>query len=306
MQYFSKKIGRKIITAVIFMAGCTIYSCHSGKNSNTESGTTTTYDTVLLANYRIYLKSLDTLHPTSTTNAAQKYADLFKAASQDTRDSAFSVFKDFYNKVDQTLDNNRDASIIYDSLLTDSNGNFQKLSPRLTAYAQMLKDNGFKVFMSEGNPYIGQDLDFEVKWFYAYLSEPLKQFLTQLNKEEKEGFSEDAGLIITPNQLADRTVWWESFSKKYSQTIVGRPALENWKSYLGTMMIGMDNSPVLETSGSQSLSAYYNAAYTRITTKYPTTQSSKLIEPYFTLLLNKKFDKAQSLIKDYQSQNIIY
>src|ERR1700744_1174037 len=235
----------KIVPGFIVLLLSIIFSCrNNGRNGNTSTDTSVaaSYDTVLLDDYRIYLKSLDTLHPASNTTAAKKYAELFKSANQNTRDSAFSVFKDFYNKLDQTLDNTRDASISYDSLVTDSEGHLPQLSPRLMTFAQTLRDNGFKVYLSEGEPYIGQDLDFEAEWFYAYISAPLKEFLIQLNKEDKEGFSEDAGLTISPEQLADRTVWWENFAKKYPQTIIGKPSLENWRLYLGTMMVGMDNS----------------------------------------------------------------
>jgi len=300
---------KRSISGLLFLLPCIILSCnHSGKSGNDVNNISksATYDTLSLDSYRIYLRSLDTLHPESTTSAAKKYADLFKGSNQGTRDLAFSVFKDFYNKIDQSLDNNRDAAISYDSLVTDSNGNLPKLSPRLTTYAQTLSDNGFKVIMSEGNPYIGQDLDFEVKWFYAYLSEPLKAFLTQQNKEGKEGFSEDAGLIISPEQLTDRTVWWENFSKKYTQSIVARPAMENWKSYLGTMMTGMDNSPVMAAGNAQSISPYFKAAYSRVLGKYPATETAKLIGPYFKLLIDKDAAKARQLVKDYEEKKIIY
>lgn len=304
MQRLTKKITAGLVAVVAVSA---IYSCsHSGKNGSAlnDTGRAASYDTVALANYQIYLRSLDTLHPNSTIIAAKKYADLFKGANQDTRDSAFSVFKDFYNRLDQNLDNNRDATISYDSLIRDPNGDLPKLSPRLTAYAQTLKDNGFVVYTTEGSPYIGQDLDFEVKWFYAYLSEPLKAFLTQLNKENKEGFTEDQGLVIKAEQLADRTVWWENFAKKCPQTIVGRPAKENWKSYLGTMMAGMENSPVSEPD--KSLNPYYKAAYTRIMNNYGATQTAGYIRPYFKLLENKENAKAKDLLRDYQAKKIIY
>lgn len=293
-----------IVGAITCSAICIMLSCkHGTQNSANEKAD---YDTATLNEYRSYLKSLDTLHPASTTTAAEKYAELFKNTNQSTRDSAFSVFKDFYNKIDQILDNNRDVTISYDSLITDSNGHLPSLSQHLMAYAQTLKDNGFKVYQSEGAPYIGQDLDFEAKWFYAYLSAPLKEFLTQLNKEEKEGFSADGGLIISPEQLADRTVWWENFAKKHPQTIVGRPALENWRSYLGTMLIGMNNSPVTESGHSENLNPYYQVAYSRIINNYPTTQTAKLVSPYFKLLTDKNTAEAKKLIKDYESKKLIY
>ncbi|MGN6179526.1 MAG: hypothetical protein ACTHNW_10120 [Mucilaginibacter sp.] len=298
-----KKINRWFITAAFACAASAVmFSCkHTGQNGNTGN-----YDTAALNEYRSYLKSLDTLHPASTTTAAKKYAELFKSSEQNTRDSAFSVFKDFYNKIDQVLDNNRDITISYDSLITDSGGHLPALSTHLKTYAQTLKDNGFKVYLSEGNPYIGQDLDFEAKWFYPYLSQPLKEFLTQLNNENKEGFSQDGGLMINPEQLADRTVWWENFAKKYPQTIVGRPALENWRSYLGTLMVGMDNSPVTEPGHPKNLNPYYQAVYSRIMNNYSTTQTAKLIGPYFKLLINKKPAAAKKLVKDYESKKLIY
>lgn len=305
MQIHVKKIASWLITgSFTLLVACSVYSCKHSQNG--EYSATLDYDTASLNQYRTYLKNLDTTHAASNTTAAQKYAEIFKSANQETRDSAFSVYKDFYNKLDQILDNNHDLTISYDSLIIDSGVKAGQLSPKLKAYAKNLKDNGFMVYMSEGDPYIGQDLDFEAKWFYYYLSNPLKAFLKQLNKEEKEGFTEDAGLTINPEQFVDRTIWWENFSKKYAQTIVGKASLENWKSYLGIMMNGMDNSPIMDAEHPLTLNPYYQSAYSLIVNKYGSTETARLISPYFKALMAKDTAKAKKVMEGYKSQKLIF
>jgi hypothetical protein len=176
------------------------------------------YNNPLFKQYSQFLSKLDTGNMESSGVAARKYVDLFGNQGKNNCDSAYMIFDEFYEKLTNHIDelSRRDTTIKYDSLLTDSNRKYySKLSEKLTLYAQKLKDNGLRVYQSEGDDYIGQDLDFVAKWFYKYVSPAMKLYLIQLNKEDKEGFSEDAELIISPYQFVNRTIWWEKFASKY-------------------------------------------------------------------------------------------
>lgn len=268
---------------------------------------TAKYNDILLAKYSSYLTSLDINNWESSTIAAQKYITLFTDADLNTRDSAFFIFDKFYAKLDDSLNDlhDKDTTIKYDSLINDSNHHILNLSPKLALCYQKLNSNGFKVYMSEGDTYIGKDLDFTAKMFYSYVSSPVKEFLIQLNKEDKEGFEEDAGLTISPKQLIDRTIWWERFVEKYPNTIVTNKAQNSWKDYISTLLEGMDNSPVVEAEGT-TLDNYYKTAYKYLQTDYPNTKTNSIIAPYFKLLLNKQKNKAGALLKKYQQKEIAF
>jgi len=238
--------------------------------------------------------------------AVKKFIELFAKQDQSTCDSAFFIFNGYYAKLRNGFEDlpERDTTIKFDSLFTDSAKTNHQFSPNLTQYAEKLKTNGFKIYMSEGDYYIGQDLDFIAKWFYAYVSPQMREYLNQLNKENKQGFSDDAELIIDPVQFASRTVWWEKFAAKYPHFIESGNATENWKSYLGSLLLGMDNSPILDFY-KKTISDYYKTAYTYIQNNYPDTQTNKLVSPYFKMLLQKQNGNADKLINKYGKEGKI-
>jgi len=242
----------------------------------------------------------------SSAFSANKFTALFNEQDQQTCDTAFILFNNYYEKLTNSLDelHFKDTTIKYDSLLTDSGKYLHQISGKLLSYAQRLKNNGFKVYMSEGDTYIGPDLDFIAKWFYSYVSPTMKEYLIQLNKENKEGFSEDAGLTISARTFIDRTVWWEKFTIKNPNCIISKDAESNWKSYLGSLIYGMDNSPVIDLD-KNTISDYYMAAYTYVQNSYPNTQTNRLIAPYFKLLLQKNNSKADQLKKEYEKKKNI-
>jgi hypothetical protein len=265
------------------------------------------YNDSLLKMYDVFLIKLDTVHIENSTSAALKYRELFKGKDKNTCDSAFLLFEKYYERLDNSLDNlhNKDTTIKYDSLINDSDGGYSRaLSNELLSYATKLKDNGFRVYMSEGDTYIGSERNFIAKWFYSYISHDMKEYLVQLNKEEKEGFSEDAGLIIGPKSFVDRTVWWEKFVAKHPHSIIINTAKNNWKSYLSTLLRGMDNSSVLQYD-QKTLNSYYKTAYSYLQNSFPATQTNKVINPYFRLLLKQDTIKANKLINEYEEKKAI-
>jgi hypothetical protein len=81
-------------------------------------------------------------------------------------------------------------------------------------------------------------------------------------------------------------------------------ANEFWKSYLGTLLKGMDNSPVLRDD-QKTIDDYYKTAYSYLQNAFPSTQTNKIINPYFKLFSQKNYAKASNLLKIYQKQGII-
>jgi hypothetical protein len=265
------------------------------------------YKSPLLKKYSSFLSTLHSGKMESVTLAAEKYTSLFKGQDTHVCDSAFFIFDKYYRVLTNTLEDlpSKDTTVKYDSLLTDSIGKYIKEpTGNLAVYALKLKTNGFKVYLSEGENYINQDLDFVAKWFYGYVSNSIKYYLSELNKEDKKGYTEDAGLTISPVQLIDRTVWWEKFKSANPNSILTNRADEVWKDYLGTSLTGMDNTPVFDFEG-KSIDGYFKTAYTYLQYKYPTSQTNKYVKPYFKLLLQQDHNKADKLIAAYKRKGLI-
>ncbi|HEY6899686.1 MAG TPA: hypothetical protein VI233_03550, partial [Puia sp.] len=87
----------------------------------------------------------------------------------------------------------------------------------------------------------------------------MHEYLSQTSKEEKEGFPKDAAIIITPSRLVERSVWWEQFADRHPNFEYIREAREQYSSYLGILLTGMDNTPLTDNG---KLTSFYEDAYT--------------------------------------------
>jgi hypothetical protein len=260
-----------------------------------------------LEEFKTFLKGLNDTVTDNATVAAKKFQELFKNDDATICDTALILFNKFdvllADKADGVHD--KDTTIQYDSLLTDSNGiHSNQISAKTAQYDRLLKANGLRVTSEEGETYIVQDLDFEIKWFKDKLSKPIQQYLTETAKEDKEGLAEDMGLVITPKKLAERTIWWEDYLKKYPNIIVSVQTKYNWQGDLEILLTGLDNSPVLNHSPF-SLDDRYAEAYTFLQISHPNSNTNQIINPYFKLTIKKDSTGAKKLLENYEKQGII-
>ena len=283
-------------------------SCKQGYKSIPTADTTTAllaptrpavaYNDEVLSQYSSFLGSLSDTVLTNTVVAAKRFSELFKGQDKNTCDSGYLMFENYHLALNGKLDEMHSKDGIgYDSVFTDTTQFPARLSLRLAE----LKENGFYVGSSEGMTFIQPDFDFVAKWFYGKVSPVMKTYLVQQNKEDKERFSEDAGLMITPKQLAQRVVWWEDFFMNNPYSLITPRAKANWIMYLDVLLSGMDNSPVVEYADN-TISPDYQMAYKYMQRSHPISESNKFVAPYYELLLKKDKNGADRLLKQYRNQ----
>jgi hypothetical protein len=173
------------------------------------------------------------------------------------------------------------------------------------AYINTLRENGFTIDMTEGNTYIKQDRRFLSKYFYPHVSATMKEYLVQVNKENEEGFIEDAGLQITPTVLGKRILFWESFLKNHPAFTFNNNIRENQRGYTTFLLEGFDNSPVIDNN-TKKISADYKAAFDNILTTAPQSKLAGLVRPYYDALRKNDSKTAKSLLLKYKKEGIIY
>ena len=256
---------------------------------------------LVLEEYEKYLSKLDSFNIGTSTLAVQKFRDLFENANTDTRDAGYALFEAYYEKLTGHA-GEKDTVDLEPFVYVEKSG-ARKLPEELQKYEEYLHNNGFQVEISEGTPFIAQDRDFIAVRFYSYVSPVVKKYLEQLNMENKEGFSEDAGIYITPKQFTERVVWWEKFVLNNPTFIMTDKAKENKKFYLSWFLRGMDNTPVL--SGKE-FNEYYQTAYSYLQETFPETEARRFVSPYYQALLQGNVLKADSLLEKYRSDGIIF
>lgn len=254
-----------------------------------------------LLKYEHFLHQLDESDVTNITVAADQFISLFKGQDKQTCDSAYYLFDKFYSEVDDKINElHSNDTTNYDSLvLSFDQGQNIKLSKKLKDYNDKLEQNGFYIAMTEGFTYIRKDRDFVKKNFYNLLSPLVIKYLDQLNKENKEGYWEDGGLIIEPMILIDRIIWWEVFNKENPDFLFKILPSELQRIYTETLITGEDNTPLYYDEGGP-LDTYYKTAYEYLLNKYPKTETAKRLRPYYSHLV--KLDTAE--INKFQKANL--
>jgi hypothetical protein len=299
----------KIVNSLFICALIFIFSCSGSVENNKETTSTKIgelKETNLLNDYSNFLSQLDSANAATIPTAVTKYKEMFKSESDILKDSAFVLYNSYYKKVDRTLNEIMGIDTTnFDSLIfLDANDKPLPLSKKLKAYKDKIEKNGFKISSTEGNAYIEKDGDYVATEFYPLVSAKMKTYLEQLNKENKEGFQEDAGLTIEPKVFIDRVIWWEIFIDNNTNFLLLDDAKENKKYLLTFLMIGMDNTQVVSQENT-TIENYFRVAYTYLQTKFPNSKTNKIIAPYFNALLKKDKQQAEQIINSYEKQKLI-
>jgi len=256
--------------------------------------------------YKAILKKLDTTEVGSVTVAAEKFSELFAKADTAQADSGFIAFSSFYDKIGSNVNEQHvKDSANYMAYVPGFSSQHAKKTAATDERVKQLKANGFTIDISEGSTYIRQDRNFLAKYFYPLVSPVMKEYLVQLNKENEEGFLEDAGLVITPVELSNRLILWEKFLTKNPTFPFADDIKQQQRGYLTFLLEGIDNSPLME-HGTSEIRKIYVDAYNNIIQNHPQSATAGLIRPYYEALKQKDSKKAQSLLQQYKKQGLIY
>ena len=269
------------------------------------------YGNTVLLQYDRYLNQLDTESVQSGYQAAETFQKLFKTQQAAVCDTAYHIFNQFHSLLCSYLNEHMASdSINYEQMIYgDENGHKPVLSKKQKAIARALEKNGFGIDAEEGTAFIVQNQQFILQVFNKYVSAPMKQYLTQFKKEQEEGYQEDAGLTISPNQLADRVVWWEQFSKSNPKFMYATECGMNYKYLMAVLLHGMDNTSVREytSDNTDSLSDYFHTAYTYVQSKYAQSNTNKVVTPYFNAWLKKDTAEVSRILNNFKEENgIVY
>lgn len=254
----------------------------------------------LLKQYQNYTDTLNKSDIESSHLAAEKFLSMFSNSDQALCDSAYYIFDQHYLAVNDKIDSlvRLDTTIKADSLLIKHPK--QPISAKLAVLKEQLARNGYMIYVSEGDPYIGLDEDFLAKWFYSKVSPTLKTFLIQENKENKKVPTEDASIIISPQEFVSRLVWWESFNRQYGDFLFANRSFSNEDFYLTILLSGIDNDPLVEFDSSTKITDFYKTAAAYLQNKYPLSPSASIIPAYYKAIANGQGKKiGKSLLLPY-------
>jgi len=301
-----------LITMLILSTISLFFSC---KNPTTNNAIATkdslflssdTFDVATenshIKTYRSFLQQLDSSKAESVSLALVEFKRTFEAKPNVLSDSAYPIFQEFIDSVELHLNEKLlDDTTDYSAFNTN-----MKLPIKLELAQMELKKNGFKFSTSEGTVYIEQDRSFVTKTILSLFSEPMQAYLLQIEKENREGFMEDAGIIISAQKHVDRIIWYEKFIATNPNFLLIKNCKTYKKAYLTYLFTGIDNTYLYENKDQMLLNPYFSKAYSYLLKGYPDSEAATLILPYKQAIEQKQKSVVSELLKKYVIKGIIY
>ncbi len=271
---------RKGIKILVFVVVCILLLQHFNllaKTNNTSNN--------LVMKYQRYVKKLS-VRDINSIKLALNESKKYMTKNKRQNDGIFRTFYSFFENVQYNISE-------------DFNKGKLKLEEK------DLNKYGIRIGFSESGDFLDEKPDFIYTNFANVVSAGLKRYLEILNKEMKQTRTyviEDMGLSISWNELADRIIAWEQFSKDFSDYPEAKDA-KSKKDFCLYIYIAsyLDNTPLFLNG---KLTDDTKASYERFVTKYSNSSSFDLIQGYYQILKENDFVLNQKAI-DYLKSNKI-
>ncbi len=250
-----------------------------------------------------------------STLAMEKFKEVFEEFAPETCDTAMVMFLEFYEESEEDVYN----YVAEDKTLQDR-PMYQEQPVHgeyiMTSYHKKvdrkLKEHGYRLENFEGFADGVLDRAFIAKNFYKLVSPEMKRFLERLQHDADQPFSVDAGISISEKEFVNRLMWWDQFIKDQPTFLMIDRAKEIKKQLFTFFLIGMDNTPcenVLEVEEGEVIASevnpYFVTMYEMVIKKYPKSQVTALVKPYFEAKKRGDGKESNRLIEKYTEQGFM-
>jgi hypothetical protein len=253
-----------------------------------------------------FLNKLDKNNINSISIAVSRLEKIDKKLTPLKHDEIFFKFRAFYYDVIGSLNRNLLPKIerrLYDYPENLSDDNYKKVKDNeIKEFMILLNSNGCELDMTEGGYFIDEKVGFLKDIFTSRVSDSISVFLKMRYDEKQERFFEDAVLLLPLETLGKRIINWENFIERFPNSRITDGAKYFYKTYLGTFVIGFNNSPAFDYEG--NLTSERKSAYIDFISKYKESKSARIISDYLKLLEKTDF-KYTAEIEKFMSDNDI-
>jgi hypothetical protein len=293
----------------LFFVFVSCNSRNSSDKSNQNDSTSLIYDTLQVASehpeitaYKIFLHKLDSTNAVSATTAVNELKRAFNGKSSDLCDLAYIELQQLLDTIELRLNEKLNNDTTNYNLIFEK----KNIPAKLQKAKNELEKNGFIYASSEGIIYITQNRGFVISNLLSFFTKTMQTYLIQIDKENKEGFMEDAGIIITPQQYIDRVIWHEKFIADNPDFILLKNCKAYKKAYLTYLLTGIDNTSLYDYDDETKLSTYFQQAYNYALKTYPESETASIIQPYMQAIEQKQKTVVEQLLKKYTIKGLIY
>lgn len=160
---------------------------------------------------------------------------------------------------------------------------------------QEILGDGFRLAMPEGMLCFTIDFPALSQKYGRYASARMQDYLGIMAEETARPYSEDAGLLIAPDELARRIVPAERFIKSYPHFARVADVERLRGQYLTAYLIGMNNTPAFDYVAGKLDERFFDS-YRRTAAKYEGTDFARLVRGYLTVLQRNGYRKTKAVL----------
>jgi len=164
----------------------------------------------------------------------------------------------------------------------------------------LLAANGFRLVFGDGAIFPVVNWSRFQDYFGPRVTQPMQMFINQRTAEQNVPMSDDGGLLIPLENVADVAVFWEKFNRNNPYFPLGDRCRES-ERWLRTLLIcGSDNTPVF-ASETQTAGQNFRSAWEYVQQKHPDAGLAKLVKQMTDLCAADGWVRSQK-VQDFQNQ----
>lgn len=156
-------------------------------------------------------------------------------------------------------------------------------------------DNGFKVETAEAQFFPVIDYSF-YRQYSEYVTEDIKDYIDFMAVDSDDAPIKDAAIVISWDQVADRTAAAEKFLTTYPDSPKYDEIKELYLQYADFLLFGSANTPAFDFS-SNVLRPELQQSYERLTQENQTSPFIENLKGYYSVLQNNNFELTDEVEK---------
>jgi len=210
------------------------------------------------------------------------------------------IIMNFLNKYTKIVDELNEILIKYENYdsLNNSFHSDKKLIKQLALdFKRKVEENGFRFASSEGMIYISQNTDYIKLETLSLVDSISNEFINLYCMEFDNICCEDAGIIISTDELIDRISKWGEFSKKANKLEYKKYVEDEFYSNISLLFVGLDNTLSFDRETNKFNDKILNSM-TKFIENKPNSRAGNEFKIFLELLKADNFEETQK-VKDY-------
>lgn len=210
------------------------------------------------------------------------------------KDKAIVGFLEKYEKLENEFNDILFGLNNYDSLSTLAHSPDSFIYEKALQFEKEVENNGFSIAKSEGMIYLTKNTGYIKSGVYELLDTTSVAFLTGYSNEIDSKCCDDAAIIISEQELVERTYHWGQLFEKTKDKAYHSIAKSEFYTYLSLLYMGIDNTPSFDWNTKKFNPDYFNYMI-NVIEKAPKSIAAKEFKEYTELLVAENHEKTAKI-----------